>query len=56
MTDGSPMMALGIMRLQLRIADFKFSHNFIICDRLPKTEMLFCIGVQKKFAISYTWD
>ena len=43
--DGSPMTALGIMTLQLRIADFKFSHNFIICDRLPKTELLFGINV-----------
>ena len=39
--DGSPMTALGIMTLQLRITDFKFSHNVIICDRLTKTEPLF---------------
>ena len=51
--DGSPMTALGIMTLQLRIADFKFSHNFIICDRLPKMELLFCIDVQKTFSLSY---
>ena len=31
--DGSPMTALGITTLQLRIADFKFSHKFIIYDR-----------------------
>ena len=36
--DGSPMTALGIATLQLSIADFKFSHNFIMCDRLPKME------------------
>ena len=35
--DGSPMTALGMTTLQPGIADFKFSHNFIICDRLPKT-------------------
>ena len=47
------MTALGMTTLQLHIADFKFSHNFIICDRLPDTEILFGIDVQKKFALSY---
>ena len=37
------MTILGITTLQLRIADFRFSHYFIICDRLPKTELLFGI-------------
>ena len=50
------MIALEIMTFQLRIADFKFSHNFIICDRLPNTELLFGIDVQKKFSLSYTRD
>ena len=45
--DGSPMTALRIAKLQLKIADFTFSHIFIICDRLPKTELLFAINVQK---------
>ena len=54
--DGSPMTAIGIMTFQLRIADFKFSHNFIICDRLPKMELVFGIDVQKKFSLSYAWD
>ena len=54
--DGSPLTALGIMTLHLRIADFKFSHNFIVCDRLPKMELLFGINVQKKFSLSYAWD
>ena len=40
--DGSPMTALGMMALQLRIADF------IICGRLPDTEILFGIDIQKK--------
>ena len=31
--DGSPMTALGMTALHLRIADFKFTHDFIICDR-----------------------
>ena len=39
--DGSPMMVLGIMTLQLRIADFKFSHTCIVCDTLPDTELLY---------------
>ena len=55
-TDGSPMTTLVITTPQLWTADFKFSHNFIICDRLPDTEILFCIDVQKKFALSYAWD
>ena len=49
---GSPMTALGIATLQLHIADFKFSHNFIICDRLPNTEILFSIDIQKKFTLT----
>ena len=50
------MTALGITTLQLQIADYKFLHNFIVCDRLPDTEILFGIDVQKKFTLSYTWD
>ena len=47
MADGSPMTTLGITALHLRIADFKFTHNFIIFDRLPDTEILFGIDIQK---------
>ena len=47
--DGSPMMALGITTLHLRIVDFKFTHNFILCNRLPDMEIIFGINVQKKF-------
>ena len=54
--DGSPMTALGMTTLHFRIADFKFTHKFIICDRLPETEIIFGIDTQKKFSISYTWD
>ena len=50
------MTALGMTALHLRIADFKFTHNFIICNRLPDTEIIFGIDVQKKFSISYAWD
>ena len=40
-TDCSPMMALGSTTLHLWIAEFKFTHNFIICDQLPETELIF---------------
>ena len=32
------------------------SHNFIICNQLPDTELIFCIDIQKKFSLSYAWD
>ena len=54
--DGSPMTALGMTVLHLRIADFKFTHSFNICDRLLDTEKIFNIDAQKKFSISYAWD
>ena len=44
------------MALHLRIADFKFTHNFIVCNWLPDTEIIFGIDVQKKFSLSYAWD
>ena len=49
--DGS-MTARGITALHLRIADFKFTHNFVICDRLPDTEIIFSMDIQKKFSLS----
>ena len=54
--DGSPMTALGMTALHLRIAEFKFTHNFVICDRLPDIEIIFGIDIQKKFSLSYAWD
>ena len=50
------MMALGSTALHLWIAEFKFTHNFIICDQLPETELIFGIDIQKKFSLSYAWD
>ena len=50
-TDGLPITALGMTALHLRIADFKFTYNFIICDRLPDSEIIFGIDVQKKLSI-----
>ena len=54
--DGSPMTALGMTALHLRIAEFKYTHNFIICNRLSDTELIFGIDIQKKFSIPYAWD
>ena len=50
------MTALGMTALHLRMAEFKFTHNFIICDRLLDTEIIFGIDIQKKFLLSYAWD
>ena len=50
------MTILGSTALHLRIADFKFTHNFIICNQLPDTELIFGIDIQKKFSLSYSWD
>ena len=55
-TDGSPMTTLGSTALHLQIADFKFMHNFIICNQLPDMELIFGIDIQKEFSLSYTWD
>ena len=54
--DGSPMSAIGMTALHLRIAEFKFTHNFIICDQLLEMELIFGIDIQRKFSISYAWD
>ena len=51
-TDGSPMSALGMTALHLRIAEFKFIHNFIICNQLPDMGHRYT----KKFSIFYAWD
>ena len=54
--NGTPMTTLVMTALHLRIADFKFKHNFVICNRLPDTEIIFGIDIQQKFSISYAWD
>ena len=54
--DGSPMSAIGSTALHLRIAEFKFTHNFIIFDQLPETELIFGINIQRKMSLSYAWD
>ena len=50
MADGPLMMALGITALHLRIVDFKFTHNIILCNRPLDTEILFGIDIQKNFS------
>ena len=54
--DGYPMSAIGTTALHLRIAELKFTHNFIICNQLPETELIFGINIQRKFSLSYAWD
>ena len=54
--DCLPMTALRMMALHLRIAEFKFTHNFVICNRLPDTKIIFGIDIQMKFSVSYAWD
>ena len=44
--DDSPMSALGMTALHLRIAEFKFTHIFIICNPLPEMELIFGIDIQ----------
>ena len=38
--NGSPMAGL-----HLWIVEFKFTHNFVICDKLPDTENVFDIDI-----------
>ena len=50
------MLGLGMTALHLRITEFKFTHNFRMCNHLPETELIFGIDIQRKFSISYAWD
>ena len=50
------MTILGSTALYLCIADFTFTHNFIICNQLPDTEFILGMDIQKKFSLSYAWD
>ena len=47
--DGSPMMALGSTALHLQIAEFKFTHSFIICDQLPEMELILASIYRRHF-------
>ena len=50
------MSSLGKATLQLCITSFKFSHTFITCDKLLDTGIVFAIGIQKRYSLSYSWD
>ena len=50
------MSTIGTIALHLKVAEFKFTHNFIICDQLAETELIFGIDIQRKFSLSYAWD
>ena len=54
--DGSSMLSLGKAALHLCIANFKFSHTFIICDKVLETNILFGIDIQKRHSLSNSWD
>ena len=56
MAVGSHTIALEMTALHLRTADFKFTHNFIICNRLMDTEIIFGIDIQKRLSLSYACD
>ena len=47
--DGSTMSAIGTTAFHLRIAGFKFTHNFIICDQLPETELILALTYKESF-------
>ena len=47
---------MGKATLHLQTADFKFSHTFFICDRLPEADFLFGISQQKRYSLFYCWD
>ena len=55
-TDGSSMSSLDKATLHLHITSFRFSHTFIICDKLMDTDILFGIDIQKRYPPSYSWD
>ena len=42
--------------LHLRIVEFNFTDNFVICNRLLDMEIIFGIDIQKKFSLSHVWD
>ena len=50
------MPLLDKATLHLCIANFKFSHTFVICDKLPDTDILFGVDTQKTYSLSYSWD
>ena len=45
------MMTLGTTVLHLCIADFTFTHNFIVCDQLPDTAFILGMDLSKEVFI-----
>ena len=43
--NGLPITTLGMVALHLSIADFKFTHNLVICNRLSDTKIIFGIDI-----------
>ena len=54
--DWSSISSLGKATLHLCTENFKFSHTFVICDKLPDTDILFGIDIQKRYSPTYSWD
>ena len=54
--DGSSMSSLDKATLHLHTAKIQVSHTFIICDKLQDTDILFGIGIQKRYSLSHSWD
>ena len=52
--DGPAMYLLGKATLHLHITNFKFSHTFVICDKLLDRDILFGIDIQKRYSLSYS--
>ena len=50
------MSSLGKETLHLHIANFKFFPTSFIYDKLPETDILFDIDIQKRYSLSYNWD
>ena len=62
------MIALEMTALHLRIAEFKFTHNFVICNRLLDTEIFvwygyteevfsfICLGQGEKLLYTKGWN
>ena len=53
--DGSSMSSMGKATLHLCTANFKFSHTFVIYDKLQETDILFGIDIEKGYSLSYSW-
>ena len=49
--DGLSMSSLDKATLHLCISNFKFSHTFIICNKLPETDILFNIDFKKRYPV-----